>query len=112
LSTPEPGGASAAGDVFGALGDPTRRHLVELLARDPGAATATALSSGLPISRQAVTKHLGVLADARIVRRRRSGREARYELEPAALAEAERWLEDVGAAWDRRLARLTRVVEG
>ena len=97
--------------MFGALGDPTRRHLVEQLARDPGAATATALSAGLPISRQAVTKHLGVLADARIVRRSRSGREALYELEPAALAEAERWLEDVGAAWDRRLARLWGLVE-
>jgi ArsR family transcriptional regulator, cadmium/lead-responsive transcriptional repressor len=97
--------------VFGALGDPTRRRLVELLAGGAGAATATTLSAALPISRQAVTKHLGILAEARLVSRRRSGREARYELDPEALAEAERWLQDVGAAWDRRLSRLRGLLE-
>jgi DNA-binding transcriptional ArsR family regulator len=91
--------------VFGALADPTRRHLIEALAAEPGA-TATALASSLPISRQAVAKHLGLLDRAGLVSRRRSGREARFELEPERLAEAAAWIGAVGAEWDGRLGGL------
>jgi DNA-binding transcriptional ArsR family regulator len=94
-----------AGAVFGALADPTRRHLVEALAAEPGA-TATGLASALPISRQAVAKHLKLLGEAGLVSSRRSGREAHFELDPTPLAEAAAWLGAIGAEWDERLGRL------
>jgi DNA-binding transcriptional ArsR family regulator len=113
LPTPDPAAAEGRlGPAFAALGDPTRRRLVQRLAREPGEATPTALAAGLPITRQAVSKHLGILADAGLVRRERSGRESRYRLEPRALAEVERWIGDVGEAWDRRLDRLKGILEG
>jgi len=99
-----------AGAVFAALADPTRRHLVAALAAGSGA-TATGLSSSLPISRQAVAKHLGLLHEAGLVRRRRSGREALFELEPGALAAAAAWLGAVGSEWERGLGRLRAVAE-
>ena len=98
------------GAVFGALADPTRRHLVAALAADPGA-SATRLSASLPISRQAVAKHLKLLADAGLVSSHRSGREALFELEPAPLTEAAAWMGTVGAEWDARLGALRRLVE-
>jgi DNA-binding transcriptional ArsR family regulator len=105
-----PGGADArAGAVFGALADPTRRHLVEALAAEPGA-TATGLAAALPISRQAVAKHLKLLGEAGLVASRRSGREARFELDPRPLGEAAAWLGAIGAEWDERLRRLQRLV--
>jgi DNA-binding transcriptional ArsR family regulator len=91
--------------VFAALADPTRRDLLERLGVD-GAATATTLSAGLPISRQAVVKHLQVLADAGLVESARAGREVRYAARSEHLGEAAAWLLDTGAAWDRRLQRL------
>jgi DNA-binding transcriptional ArsR family regulator len=112
----DPSAASAAaadervGAIFGALADPTRRHLVEALAADPGA-TATGLASTLPISRQAVAKHLGVLGQAGLVSSRRSGRESRFELDAQPLAEAVGWIGAVGAEWDDRLGRLQRLLE-
>ena len=96
-----------ASAVFSALGDPTRRALVEILARD-GEATATALSVTFPMTRQAVTKHLALLADAGIITSERVGKEQRYRLEPAAMDIATTWMRDVGAAWDGRLAALSR----
>lgn len=98
------------GAVFGALADPTRRHLVEMLAAEPGA-TATGLASSLPISRQAVAKHLKLLDEAGLVNRRRSGREALFELDPEPLAEAVAWIGTVGAEWDRNLGGLRRLLE-
>jgi DNA-binding transcriptional ArsR family regulator len=75
--------------------------------------TATELASGLPISRQAVAKHLGVLHDAGLVAAARSGRETRFTADTAALRTVSRWIDDVGGRWDRRLARLrTRVDNG
>jgi DNA-binding transcriptional ArsR family regulator len=97
--------------VFGALGDPTRRYLIQRLASTPHA-TATTLSGELPVSRQAVVKHLGVLRDAGLVHNRRAGREARYELAPEPLGDAAEWIAEVGAEWDLRLARLKRLLEG
>jgi DNA-binding transcriptional ArsR family regulator len=94
-----------AGAVFGALSDPTRRALLATIA-DRTAATATELASELPISRQAVVKHLVALADAGLVDRERSGREVRYRVTPAPLSDAVSWMAEVGGQWDERLAAL------
>ncbi len=113
MSSPEPRGPATdtrVGAVFGALADPTRRHLVEMLAARPGA-SATALASNLPISRQAVAKHLKLLGQAGLVSSHRRGREALFELEPSPLTEAVEWIGAVGGEWDQRLGRLKRTVE-
>lgn len=96
--------------VFAALADPTRRHLVATLAAQPGA-TATGLAAGLPISRQAVSKHLQLLSRAGLVSSSRSGREARFELQPARLADAAAWIGTVGGEWDQRLDGLRRLLQ-
>ena len=96
-----------AGAVFGALSDPTRRQLLATIASHP-AATATELASELPISRQAVIKHLTALADAGLLDRQRSGREVHYHLTPAPLSDAVSWMADVGGQWDDRLQSLSR----
>jgi DNA-binding transcriptional ArsR family regulator len=93
--------------VFGALADPTRRALLTQIAAHP--ATATELAGGLPISRQAVVKHLGALADAGLLERERAGREVRYRVTPAPLSDAVSWIAEVGSQWDERLATLTEV---
>ena len=93
------------GAVFAALADPTRRQVVRTLSRQPDL-TASRLAGELPMSRQAVTKHLAALDRAGLVEGRREGRELRYTLTPAPLADAMAWMDDVGAQWDARLARL------
>lgn len=95
--------------VFGALADPTRRALLSRVADHP--ATATELAGGLPISRQAVVKHLGALADAGLLERRRAGREVRYRVTPAPLSDAVSWIAEVGGQWDERLAALSATLE-
>ena len=95
------------GAVFGALADPTRREVVRSLAERPGL-TASHLAGELPITRQAVAKHLGALSSAGLVQARREGRETRYTLTPAPLLDAMEWMADVGAEWDERLERLRR----
>jgi DNA-binding transcriptional ArsR family regulator len=94
-----------AGAVFGALSDPTRRALLAAVAGHP-AATATQLAAELPISRQAVLKHLNALTDAGLLDRTRAGREVRYQFTPAPLSDAMGWMAEVGAEWDDRLAVL------
>jgi DNA-binding transcriptional ArsR family regulator len=96
-------------DVFAALADPTRRQLVSWLAVRP--ATATELAKRLPISRQAVAKHLDVLGKARLIARQRSGRDVRCSLEAMRLATASAWLATVSARWESRLQRVKRYVE-
>jgi DNA-binding transcriptional ArsR family regulator len=96
-----------AGAVFGALADPTRRALLSTIA-DQRSATATELASELPISRQAVLKHLTALADAGLLDRERAGREVRYRVTPEPLSDAVSWMADVGAQWDDRLGALRR----
>ena len=93
--------------MFAALGDPTRRDVVQALA-EAGSATATELAGRFPISRQAVVKHLGALGEAGLVVGEREGREVRYRLTPGPLNDAVSWMAAVGAAWDDRLARLAR----
>ena len=98
-------------DVFGALADPNRRYVLEALAhRDT--ATATELAAEMPVTRQAVAKHLAALNEAGLVESRREGRETRYELTPGPLAAAMDWMAGVGAEWDSRLARLNRHLTG
>ncbi len=97
--------------VFDALADPTRRKLLVRLADGP--ASATALSSGLPMSRQAVSKHLGVMERAGLVHPERAGREVRYRRDDGPLDDVAGWLAAVGTAWDARLGRLAdRFVPG
>jgi DNA-binding transcriptional ArsR family regulator len=91
--------------VFSALADPTRRQVVERLAA-ADSATATELAAELPVSRQAVAKHLAALGAAELVQSRRTGRETRYRLTPEPFADAMSWMATAGARWDRRLAAL------
>jgi len=93
-------------DVFAALADPNRRHLLETLARHES--TATELAADLPVTRQAVAKHLAALREAGLVDARRAGRETRYRLTPGPLAGALAWIGEVGGAWDARLESLRR----
>ena len=95
------------GQVFSALADAHRRHVLGYLA-EHGTATATELTGELPMTRQAVSKHLATLADAGLVAAERRGRETRYSLTPEPLADAAAWMAEVGAAWDSRLAALRR----
>lgn len=99
-----------AGAVFGALSDPTRRRLLAAIADRPEA-TATELASELPISRQAVIKHLTALADAGLLDRERAGREVRYRVTPAPLSDAVSWMAEVGGRWDERLGALGRALD-
>jgi ArsR family transcriptional regulator, cadmium/lead-responsive transcriptional repressor len=94
-------------ELFGALADPTRREVLRSLAEQPGL-TASRLAGELPMTRQAVSKHLSALSGAGLVTARREGRETRYTLTPAPLAEAIDWMTSVGAEWDERLERLRR----
>jgi DNA-binding transcriptional ArsR family regulator len=100
----------AVDSVLVALADPTRRQLLDLLAAR-GEATATVLAAGLPVSRQAVVKHLAVLDAAGLVAGGRVGREVRYAVRPAALNATARWMAALAVDWDRRLATIKRVAE-
>ena len=91
--------------VFAAVADPTRRLLMERMRRSDGMSIAE-LSSDLPITRQAVTKHLDALRAAGLVRVRRQGRERLHQLDATPLQEVDDWLRPYAEAWDRRLERL------
>jgi DNA-binding transcriptional ArsR family regulator len=96
--------------VFGALADPTRRQIVQRLVQR-GPASATDLAGAFPITRQAIVKHLQVLAEAGLVDGARSGREVRYGAAVEGLADAQQWLARTGQSWDRRLERLRAQLE-
>ena len=96
-------------DLWSAVGDPIRRRLLDLLL--VGSRTATSLSDELPVTRQAVAKHLGVLDRAGLVHATPTGRERRYEIDEAQLARAVAQLTQVGGAWDARLERIRRIAE-
>ena len=99
------------GAVFAALSDHTRRLMLETLVHD-GSTSVPDLSERLPITRQAIAKHLASLQDAGLVERERGeGREVRYRLRPRALAPAAAWLARTERDWERRLGRLKRAVE-
>lgn len=96
--------------LWAALGEPSRLRVLDALL-DCGDATATMLAQKLPLTRQAVTKHLVVLGRVGLVAGRRQGREVRYVVEPDRLAEAARAMNAVAAQWDRRLARIKAIAE-
>ena len=97
--------------VFAALADPTRRQLIERMAATE-TTTATKLATDLPITRQAVAKHLAALSAAELVDAKRSGRETRYRLTPQPFADAMEWMAQVGGRWDERLQALERHLAG
>jgi DNA-binding transcriptional ArsR family regulator len=96
--------------LWSAVGDPTRRRMLDLLLAE-GGGTATGLSARLPVTRQAVAKHLAVLDRAGLVHGTTAGREKQYRVDSAQLARAVAQLADVGATWDRRLRRIKEIAE-
>ena len=103
-------GSATLDALFAAVADPTRRSLLARLRRS-GPQSATRLVDGTSVTRQAIVKHLQVLADAGLVNATRAGREVLYAARPEALTAGVAWLVETGAAWDRRLDRLRRHVE-
>jgi DNA-binding transcriptional ArsR family regulator len=97
-------------DLWSAIGDPTRRRLLDLLLNE-GSGTATSLSEHLPVTRQAVAKHLAVLDRAGLVHAHSAGREKQFRVDQDQLARAVAQLADVGNAWDARLRRIKRIAE-
>jgi len=103
-------GIARAGSVFSALGDETRLELIARLSSG-GPQSIARLTAGSDVTRQAITRHLDVLAGAGIVRGRRRGRERIWTLEIARLVEAERYLDRISRRWDQALDRLRALVE-
>jgi DNA-binding transcriptional ArsR family regulator len=103
--------SSRAVTAFSALGDETRLWLVRRLC-EGGPQSITQLASGAAVTRQAITKHLGVLSRAGLTHDVRRGRERIWDLEPERLAEAGRYLEEIARQWDEALGRLKKFVEG
>jgi len=97
-------------ELWAAVGDPTRRRVLDVLL-DRGEATATVLAAELPVTRQAVAKHLAVLDRAGLVEGRKRGREMRYAVRPERLDAAARSVAQVAAGWDVRLAAVKRIAE-
>lgn len=97
-------------ELWSAMGDPTRRRMLDLLLAD-GPGTATSLSEQLPVTRQAVAKHLAVLDRVGLVHGEVAGRERRYRVDDAQVARAAEQLASVGSAWDGRLRRIARIAE-
>jgi DNA-binding transcriptional ArsR family regulator len=96
--------------VLAALADPMRRRILHGLSAS-GSGTATLLAQDLPVSRQAVVKHLNVLHDAGLVVARKAGREVRYSLAPAPLETTARWMSELASEWDRPLQAVKRLAE-
>jgi ArsR family transcriptional regulator, cadmium/lead-responsive transcriptional repressor len=97
-------------DLWSAIGDPTRRRMLDLLLAG-SAGTATSLSEELPVTRQAVAKHLGVLDRVGLVHATTAGREKRYGIDEAQFARAVAQLNAVGNTWDARLRRIKQIAE-
>lgn len=96
--------------LWSAIGDPTRRRMIDLLLAD-GGGTASSLGKLLPVSRQAVAKHLQLMDRVGLVHGIQAGREKRYLVDDAQLARAAAQLASVGSDWDLRLQRIKRIAE-
>jgi DNA-binding transcriptional ArsR family regulator len=97
-------------EVFAALAEPVRRRMLDVITTR-GEATATIVAAEMPITRQAVTKHLAVLEGAGLVASHRQGREVLYAVRPEPLTRAARWMEQLAAEWDARLQAIKRLAE-
>ena len=102
--------APADDELWSAIGDPSRRRVLDLLVSH-GDASASWLAGQVPFSRQAVSKHLAVLEQTGLVSRRKQGREVLYQIEADRLDQAARAMGDLAAQWDRRLATIKRLAE-
>ena len=102
--------AEADDELWSAIGDPSRRRVLDLLVRD-GEVSASWLAGRVPFSRQAVAKHLAVLERAGLITRRRHGREVLYQVEPGRLDQAARAMAGLAAQWERRLGVIKRLAE-
>lgn len=98
------------GDPFAALADPTRRQILEILVRD-GPSTATTLAGQLDISRQAVAKHLQLLAGAGVAAGERVGRETRFEVRTEGFRDVRSWIATMEDRWTSRLDLLARSLQ-
>ncbi len=98
-----------AAAVFGALSDGTRRQVMAALSRG-GPVSASHLAREIPVTRQAIAKHLEALEQAGLVSSERSGRETKYRLTPEPMTDAINWIAEIGAEWDKRLARLKKLM--
>jgi len=96
--------------IFAALADPTRRQLLTNLAEN-SPKTATQLATEYPITRQAILKHLTILAEAGLVTVRQQGRDKQYTLTPEPLGEVEQWVKAISMSWEARLLRLKVFLE-
>jgi DNA-binding transcriptional ArsR family regulator len=113
LNRPRPGwpaGPAEPDDILAAMADPTRRQLLATLA-DSGPATATELAGGLPMSRQAIVKHLAVLRNAGLATRHKDGRDVRFAVRTQGLRQTAGWLAALATEWDARLAAIKRIAE-
>jgi DNA-binding transcriptional ArsR family regulator len=102
--------AQADDELWSAIGDPSRRRVLDLLVIN-GEVSASWLAGHVPFSRQAVSKHLVVLEQAGLVSRRRQGREVLYQIEASRLDQATQAMADLAAQWDRRLGAIKRLAE-
>ena len=98
-------------EIFSALADETRRQVVRRLS-EGGETTASRLAEELPVTRQAIAKHLAALEEAGLVASVKVGRENLYRFTPGPLTEAVSWIANVGGDWDGRLSRLRKHLEG
>jgi DNA-binding transcriptional ArsR family regulator len=105
-------GANLAGAalVFAALGDPTRLEIVARLSAG-GPLSIARLTDGTAVTRQAVTKHLHVLAEAGLAEGTRAGRDHVWQIRPERIADVRRWLDHIAGQWDEALARLKASLE-
>jgi DNA-binding transcriptional ArsR family regulator len=101
---------ATSSELFTTLGDPTRRAIFERLCRD-GEQTVWMLTERAGVSQPAVSKHLGVLKSAGLVRLRRAGRETHYRAQPKALAPLIDWMSRYGAFWRDRFDRLESLLK-
>jgi ArsR family transcriptional regulator, cadmium/lead-responsive transcriptional repressor len=102
--------AQADDELWSAIGDPSRRQVLDLVVSN-GEVSASWLAGRVPFSRQAVSKHLTVLERARLISRRKQGREVLYQIEADRLDQATRAMAQLAAQWDRRLATIKRLAE-
>ena len=97
--------------MIGALADPTRRQILRMLGAEGRGLSASALGARLPVTRQAVAQHLGVLQQAGLVSSERSGREVLFNVQPSALEQTASWMTRLAETWAERLQLLKRIAE-